>query len=402
MNGALRSGTVGVRLVHTAAVALIALASACHRLPLWRGVVEVAPISRPAIDRCGTGDLSPLGRQRIWRHAYLQSVTARSALVAAGVRGSLDDLRVLVTSTDGAVVTSAPLRSAPGSLAVAKLETLEPGTIYCYRLVGARGPLNEPAPLTTAAPPGTPFQFVALGDSGTGSDAQLAIRARLGAVPFEFALFLGDIAYTDGTADQIERHFFTVYRKMLRWAPAFTAIGNHERHTDRGAPYFEALFLPGRERYYSFDWGDIHFVALDTTQVGKSQLLWLDRDLAKNRLPWVIAFAHHPLLSNSLRGPRTILRRRLLPILRRHRVDLILAGHEHHYERFHPIAGLTSIVSGGGGGRLTRTFDRAATASQAAVHHFLHFEASARRIDMRAISIDGTVIDRLTLRRAAR
>ena len=103
---------------------------------------------------------------------------------------------------------------------------------------------------------------------------------------------------------------------------------------------------------------------------------------------------------------QALARRRLLPILRRHRVDLVLAGHEHHYERFRPIGGVTVVVSGGGGAPLTRAYGQPATAFRRSVHHFLHFQISSARLEMRAISIDGEVIDRLELsptrRRAAR
>jgi hypothetical protein len=401
VNRALRFTGLSVRLIH--AIAATVALGGCYKLPLWTGVVDIEPIGRVGVDRCGDGAPTALGERLLWRHPYLQSVRGRSAIVAAGIRGS-KRIEVRVTRPGDEAVAEVPLLG--DRLAAAHVTGLEQGLLYCYQLAGDGGALTAPGPLRTAAPPGRAVRLVVLGDTGTGSDAQRAIAARLGEVHFDLALFLGDLAYPDGTAAQLDARFFGVYRDLLRLVPAFTAIGNHDRATRGGAPYLASMFLPGRERYYSFDWGDVHFVAIDTTRVGREQLEWLDLDLNTTDRSWVIVFGHHPLYSSSFRGPRTILRRRFLPILRRHRVDLVLAGHEHHYERFRPIGGVTGVVSGGGGGRLTRSYGGAATAARADVHHFLHIEVSPVALLLRAISIDGVEIDRLELaatrRRAAR
>ena len=286
----------------------------------------------------------------------------------------------------------------------ADLTGLEPHTLYCYQVLSREGPLTEPAPLLTAAPPGQtePIRFVALGDSGSANAAEQAVARRISAVPFDFFLFLGDIAYDDGSPSQIESAFFEVFRDLLPFVPSYLAVGNHERRTRNGAPFFEAFILPGKERYYSFDWGDVHFVAIDTTGGYAEQLAWLDRDLTANRLPWVIVFGHHPMYSNSFRGPVIAVRNRFLPLLRRHQVTMILTGHEHHYERFDARDGIIHVVSGGGGGRLTRLYANEGTVAQRAVHHFLSFEVTRDVFTMRAIDIEGKEFDRLELRRENR
>jgi hypothetical protein len=59
------------------------------------------------------------------------------------------------------------------------------------------------------------------------------------------------------------------------------------------------------ERYYAWDWGDVHFVAIDTTQRDAQQLAWLDADLRASKQPWKIVFGHHPMYTSSVRtaGP---------------------------------------------------------------------------------------------------
>lgn len=376
-------------------------------------------MERASIARCGTGALTPLGATYISRSPYLQRTTTTSTTV---VWGSTEGTGEVVLREPGAAVvaTAAGLyagdperRAARLSaqhragkeldpddiyLLAADLGPLEPGHLYCYQLVAGGVALTEPAPLTTAAPPGVkePLRFVALGDSGTGGAAQQAITQRISAVTFDLMLFLGDIAYDDGTPRQLQRNFFAIYRDVLRYVPAYPTIGNHERHTRLGRPYFEAFVLPEPERYYSFDWGDVHFVAIDTTQRDARQLVWLDRDLTANKLPWVIVYGHHPMYTNSLRGPQMWIRLAFANIITRHHVDLVLTGHEHQYERFR-IAGVNYIVSGGGGGQLTRFFGHSKALKQATVHHFLSFEVTAKTLVMTAIDISGHEIETLRL-----
>ena len=70
------------------------------------------------------------------------------------------------------------------------------------------------------------------------------------------------------------------------------------------------------------------------------------------------------------------IRRAFANILTRHKVDLVLTGHEHQYERFR-IADVNYVISGGGGGQLTHFWGRSRALKQATVHHFLSFEVTA-------------------------
>jgi 3',5'-cyclic AMP phosphodiesterase CpdA len=393
--------------------------TSCNRLPMWSGEVEVTAMERKSIARCGTGALTPKGATYISRQPYLQSTTTSAITVVWGSTQGRGE--VVLREPGGDVVATAPGEYAgdPGRRAArlaaqnrrgeelnpddiflmkAEIADLEPGHLYCYQLVADGIAITEPAPLTTAAPPGRdePVRFVAVGDTGTGGAAQQAIAKRISAVTFDLMLFLGDVAYDSGTPRQLDSRFFTVYRDFMRYVPVYPAIGNHERRTRLGRPYFEAFVLPEPERHYSFDWGDVHFVAIDTTERDASQLAWLESDLAKNKLPWVIVYGHHPMYTNSLRGPQLWIRRAFANIFTRHRVDLVLTGHEHQYERFR-VADVNYVVSGGGGGQLTRFWGGSRALKQATVHHFLSFEVTAKTLVMKAIDIAGNEIETLRL-----
>ena len=102
------------------------------------------------------------------------------------------------------------------------------------------------------------------------------------------------------------------------------------------------------------------------------------------------------MYTNSLRGPQKEVRSAFAKIFTERRVDLVLTGHEHQYERFR-VAGVNYVVSGGGGGQLTRFDGTSEALSQATRHHFLAFEVSGEVLEMRVIDIDGTEIETLRL-----
>lgn len=407
-------------VLRSVAFVVMLLAGSCYRLPLWSGDVTVEALPRESIARCGNGALTDAGAAAITRDPYLQATTTTSTAVAWGSRSPHG--RVVVSEPDGgAVVVTAEasyagdpekldererawkvprekLAAADIYVVRAKLEGLQPTHLYCYQVFDDDIALTEKAPMTTAAAPSDTdhSRFVALGDTGTGGPAQKAIAKWISAQPFDFLLFLGDIAYESGTAQQLQDHFFGIYRDFLRFVPAYPTIGNHERRTRRGRPYFEAFTLPEPERYYSFDWGNVHFVCIDTTQRDSAQLVWLDEDLRTNKLPWVIVYGHHPMYTNSLRGAQLWIRRAFSKIIAKYKVDVVLTGHEHQYERF-KINGTNYIVSGGGGGQLTRFWGTSRALTQYTVHHFLAFDVTAKELDMRVIDISGREIEKLHL-----
>lgn len=371
--------------------------SSCYHLPVWEGDVVVHPLERESLAKCGTGALTAEGTKKLTRPPYLQSTTTTSTHVVFGATRGEVVLREPGAKPEDPARAVAGSDVGPGLLG-ARFDALESNHLYCYQVVDSGIALTELAPLTTAPPPGLDGEvsFVVVGDTGTGGAAAKAIAKRITEVPFDLLLFLGDIAYKSGTAAQLENNFFQVYDSVLRYVPAFPSIGNHERRTAKGKAYFDAFVLPDTERYYSFDWGDVHFTAIDTTHRDSAQLEWLKRDLASTKQPWKIVFGHHPMYTNSLRGPQRGIRKAYSKILTDAKVDIVLTGHEHQYERFR-VANVNYIVSGGGGGRLTRFFGLHKSMKRASVHHFLAFEVDASQLVMRAIDIDGKEIEKLTL-----
>jgi hypothetical protein len=194
---------------------------------------------------------------------------------------------------------------------------------------------------------------------------------------------LGDNAYYSGTDPQYQDAVFNTYPEMLRQSVLWPTIGNHDTYSDFTMvdfPYLHIFSLPtqgeaggiasGTKRFYSFDYGNIHFVCLDSMSsdrlAGSPMLRWLESDLSANTNEWLIAFWHHPPYSKGSHDsdyePELVeMRENALPILENHGVDLVLSGHSHAYERSYFIDGHYgssdtfdfSMVVNPGDGRLT-------------------------------------------------
>ena len=208
----------------------------------------------------------------------------------------------------------------------------------------------------TAPPTGArrPLRIWALGDSGTANANARAVRdgfyAVSGARPPDLWLMLGDNAYVFGTDAEYQAAVFqNMFEPTLRSSVLWPTIGNHDALSSTSStqmgPYFQIFHLPtggqaggmpsGTEAYYSFDWGNVHFVCLDSAggdlSATGAQAIWLQADLVSTAQDWTVAFWHHPPYSkgshNSDSEPELMdMRQNFLPILESHGVDLVLSG----------------------------------------------------------------------------
>jgi 3',5'-cyclic AMP phosphodiesterase CpdA len=225
-------------------------------------------------------------------------------------------------------------------------------------------------------------------------------------VPFDFMIHTGDIAYESGTRAELEDKFFKPYTDFLKYFPVFPASGNHEYASgEDAAPFREAFVLPenggpdGTERWYSFDWGNVHFVALDTERTGPVQAAWLDADLTANQLPWTIVYWHRPPFSSGEHGNDGASRTHFVPIMEKHHVPLVFNGHDHDYERTTPQNGVVYVVTGGGGVGVRPVGASSFTAFSTSVIHFVYVTVSGKQLALHAIDGLGQEFDSLVITR---
>lgn len=316
----------------------------------------------------------------------------------------------------------------------ATLTGLKPDTAYYYRLRSSDGTNQAVSPLLSfrTFKNAGPVRFVMLADVGDGARAQFAVAAVMRTVAPELVFVAGDTVYprfTDALADQ---RFFSVYREQMTGVPFFVVAGNHDTVYSPPGPFFEAFYLPtnsvppavhagsgtGPEYYYSFDQGDAHFVGLYAPlyyaglelREGSAQWKWLDEDLASTTKPWKFIFVHMPPMSsgphadddfnsNGLRDSDE-LAAVVMPLARQHGVQMIFSGHDHGYERFHPVDGVQCVVSGGGGGPLYPPQAFAPESAQfQSLWHCVQVDVDGDALHLQALDLNGNRFDELFLQR---
>lgn len=221
-----------------------------------------------------------------------------------------------------------------------------------------------------------PVNIWVVGDAGKTSRDQRAMRnAYKGYMrnkETDLWLILGDNAYQEGTDREYQRAMFqNMFEEEMTHTKLFPAPGNHDlrKHFDdpTEAAYYDIFTLPtqgeaggvasGTEAYYSYDYGDIHFVSLDSYATDRDSLgtmgEWLEEDLSTSTKKWKVVYFHHPPYSkgshdsddpedsdsDALTSRMIEMRSMLVPTMERNGVDLVLTGHSHNYERSHLING---------------------------------------------------------------
>lgn len=250
-----------------------------------------------------------------------------------------------------------------------KLKDLQANTKYFYEILSCNSKISTDEKIDsffTSPQNNVPVRIWALGSAGTGSKYQKNVRdAFLNFTkdnPAQLILLLGDNAYQTGTEEEYAENFFLIYADILKNTVTWPAIGNHDVLGNSDTPektYFKLFTLPtnaeaggvksGTEKYYSFDYSNIHFVVLDSVTssvLRKGKMAsWLKRDLAQTKKDWIIAYFHYDIythaLHNSDKEAESIdIRKNIAPILEAGNVDLVLTSNSHSYERSYLLSGL--------------------------------------------------------------
>lgn len=277
-----------------------------------------------------------------------------------------------------------------------KLQTIAARTIGLFTSRATRN--DTPLPADIADEPGA-WHFGALGDYGAGTVHQSRVAANMLRFRPELIITAGDNVYPTGRWQDYAKNWDPPqFMGLLARSTAFMpALGNHDMYRDDLRPYFGHFpHLEGRP-YYSFTHKNATFFALDSDQdlrVGSAQYRWLEHELKTASTTWKVVYLHYPMYG---RDPNafTEIRTAVQPLLARYGVQLVVAGHEHNYQRSQAIDGVTHILTGGGGQQVFPFTKRQPVhiARRAAAFHHLEMSVGEQRMVVRAIDEHGNRID---------
>ena len=282
-------------------------------------------------------------------------------------------------------------------------------------LVSACSTRPAPGPELTVERPGDTVRFAVIGDFGLASPEEAAVAELVRSWAPDLVITLGDNNYPDGRASTIDENvgqyyhaFIHPYRGRYGEGAAenrfFPSLGNHDWHTPGPWPYLDYFELPGNERYYDLVWGPVHLFALDSdpkepdgSTPQSNQARWLEPRLTGSTSPWQVVYMHHPPYSSGDHGSTPRMR---WPFAQ-WGADVVMSGHDHHYERIQ-WDDITYVVNGLGGkperygvgdpvpGSIVRFND---------AHGAMLVEATTTRLEMRFVTSDGREIDQHLLER---
>ena len=341
---------------------------------------------------------------------YLQAVTADSAYVLVecdstapvtaryGPAGGNYGLEASTESTE-------PTAASPVTYVHnVKLTGLKPNTAYGYQILqGAKASPSHT--FTTAALPGTAFRFAWMADCRTQPEVHDEIAGRIKEMHPRFALYGGDLCENNGY-EFWKRDFFVPNQLALAAeVPFFNAAGNHEGWSTNTRAFTQAPASASESQaYYSFDYGDVHFVCLNNEisyAPGSPQVDFLVKDLTTTKKPWKIVFVHRPAYSLGGNGEDPGMKLLASYVFEPCRIDLVLNGHNHFYQH-NLVNGLHYFNIGSAGAPLDNAGTGSYVVKAVKDHNFAMVDMTPTTLRLTAYNGKGAVIEVFTLTKTER
>ncbi|RLK61671.1 DUF7594 domain-containing protein [Actinokineospora cianjurensis] len=291
--------------------------------------------NQPTIDGATLGTLGAVSRNA-WYEVNVGAVVTGNGTYSIAISS---------TNSDGADYDSRESGSATAPQLIVSTDT--PTT-------------TTPPTTTTSQPSGDPV-LVGAGDISNSGSGDTATAALLDNIPGT-VYTTGDNVYNDGTTTEFNNYYNPTWgRHKARTKPA---PGNHDYNTSGASgyySYFGAQAGPSGRGYYSYDLGTWHVVSLNSEismSTGSAQEQWLRSDLAASSKPCTLAYWHKPRFTSGADHAPSTATGPLVQALYDYNAEVIVTGHNHHYERFAPMnpsgsadssRGIRHFVAGMGG-----------------------------------------------------
>ena len=346
----------------------------------WPGTLKNVALIRTDHDR---RHATMLAHARVWKTHEISSLKPDQVVVSFGADASdsltftwrtspgittsavkirrFGDLKIRVVSSHFEAIAIPELLNDPVvNRHVARVEGLDPETSYEYAIGEAA---SRWTPIKTPPHGKSDVCLLYMGDPQCGLEGwgKLLGKARRARPDASALLIAGDLVDRGNERTNWD-HFFLRAKGVFDVLPVMPAVGNHE-YLDRGPWLYRGVFaLPENgprgvpsDLVYSFEIGDAFIAVLDSTAAvtdpnqAKIQAEWLDEKLSKTRKTWKLVMFHHPLHASHPSRESPGLRAAWTPVFDKHRVDLVLQGHDHAYLRTYPLRGGRRVSSAAGG-----------------------------------------------------
>lgn len=323
--------------------------------------------------------------QTLTRGPYLQSPTENTIVIKWRTSANTNS-KVFFGSDSTNLSQSIVLNNSTKEHTV-KLSNLTPSTFYYYSVGNNSTSFTAPSAryrFKTNPIPGSqvPTRVWAIGDFGKGNAEQVAVKNSYmqydDSLNTDVWIWLGDNVYNDGTDQEYQTKLFELngFSDVFNWLPFWPSPGNHDYNTiweesaflgipysnipleDHQGPYFDMVHVPTEaeaggfhsqlELFYSFDYGDVHFLSLNsevfdfaqTSQGIDRMKQWIEQDLIQNTRTFTVAYFHQPPYSkgshdsdDAIELVMKAMRERVVPLLESYDIDLVICGHSHVFER---------------------------------------------------------------------
>ena len=346
------------------------------------------------------------------RGPYLSNVTGTSGVVSWWTN---------VPTTGSVTIAGRSVNDPAGSAQhhVVTVSGLSLGTSYPYTVASAN--VTGGGTLRTAAAPGQTFSFAAISDFGGGSGGETQNANNINGAGTQFIQTLGDNVYPSSglpdpnfttTYSDFDQRFFKPFGAPVKSQAFFPTNGNKEYYGD-GEFWAAFPMLGSNHSWYSYDWGDAHLLCLDSEQSfapTSDQYLFAQADLAAHQsAAWrIVAIQRPPYSSTTANSSSKPVRTNLVPLFQQEKVDLVLSGNSHNYERTFPLVdgvatsgGVTYVVSGAGGNgfnAFTGTAPAYSAFRESSYYEYAKVTVSPTAVTVDAVRADSnTVFDTTTI-----
>jgi len=293
-----------------------------------------------------------------------------------------------------------------GYLYEVTLDELKQGVRYLYNVSNIYNK-STIASFTTFNEKQPDIYFIALGDSRSRPDIFIDIINNIQKDEPDLIISMGDLVAYGGDLSEWRKYYFDVAGNVINHIPLVSTLGDHEGDDDNGELFrhFLRTNQPTEKLWFSFDYGDAHFVSLDYRYPDSKEMIeWFVNDMSSTNARWKFVYFHRP--AYNIGGHRSTWGQDVWPaLISKHKVDIVFAGHSHIYERFYPMKlkqeldswPVTYITTGGAGASLYEVTQNEFLAVAESVNHFVNVVISGDTLKLNAIRLDGSLMDELTI-----